>query len=258
LSFSSPFGEPTRAEPEVSWGPREVVLGVLLALGALVVSVAVIALPAVAAFGENSTGTDVANAISQIVLDVLAVAAIVLLVRQSGGTLVSLGLRRPEAPRDYFGLEGQPGTPWAQTLGLIGGGVFASYVAIYTYVLTVHLLGFGFLEPKDQIPEDFLQKDVVVFFLAIGVVIVAPICEELFFRGFMFAGLRRAWGFFPAAVVSGLIFASAHTQLGLIIPFAVVGFILAFLYQRTRSIFVSMGMHFVFNLISFSLLLASR
>jgi membrane protease YdiL (CAAX protease family) len=49
----------------------------------------------------------------------------------------------------------------------------------------------------------------------------------------------------------------AHTQLGLIIPFAAIGFILAFLYQRTGSIFVSMSLHFLFNLISFTLLVVS-
>jgi len=44
------------------------------------------------------------------------------------------------------------------------------------------------------------------------VVIVAPICEELFFRGLVYKGLRRRFRFAGAAGVSGLIFGLAHLQ----------------------------------------------
>jgi membrane protease YdiL (CAAX protease family) len=87
---------------------------------------------------------------------------------------------------------------------------------------------------------------------------MAPISEEIFFRGFLFGGLSRYMSFLPAGLLSGIIFASAHAQSGLIIPFTIVGMILAATYRRTGMIYTSMGVHFLFNAISFTALVLTR
>ena len=84
---------------------------------------------------------------------------------------------------------------------------------------------------------------------------IRPIAEEILFRGTIFAGMNRAWGFWPAALGSGLLFAVAHAQSGLIIPFTLVGVTLAYVYRRAGSIYASMSLHFLFNCISFLALL---
>jgi membrane protease YdiL (CAAX protease family) len=61
--------------------------------------------------------------------------------------------------------------------------------------------------------------------------------------------------FWAAALASGFIFSLAHGNVGLIIPFTLVGAILAYTYERSGTIFASMGVHFVFNTVSFTLIL---
>jgi membrane protease YdiL (CAAX protease family) len=85
------------------------------------------------------------------------------------------------------------------------------------------------------------------------VVVVAPLTEELFFRGFVFNGLRRRLTVPGAAAVSGVLFASVHVvdaeKLGLLIPFTAIGFMFALLVAVTGSLWNSILVHFSFNLI---------
>jgi membrane protease YdiL (CAAX protease family) len=256
LSYLASTGPALPDEPQVTWGPRELVYAILIAFVGLLVAVSAVVTPAAAVFGTKSVEADTANAISQILFDFFAVAGVIYLVRHSGATLTALGLRKPVQRTSLLTLERQAGFPWGYYFGLVVSGLILSYIALFSYVIAVDALGIKFLQPDDQIPKDFLRRDVVVAVLGVGVVAVAPVCEELFFRGFIFGGLQRIWGFMPAAIVSGLLFSALHFQFGLIIPFGAIGFIFAMLYNQSRSIFVSMTVHFLFNLISFTLLVA--
>ena len=84
---------------------------------------------------------------------------------------------------------------------------------------------------------------------------IVPFAEELFFRGFFFAGLRRRLGFILAAMFSGFVFSLAHADLGLILPFTGVGMVLAYSYERTGSLYAPIGIHVLFNLVSFLVLI---
>ncbi|HEY7268686.1 MAG TPA: CPBP family intramembrane glutamic endopeptidase [Dehalococcoidia bacterium] len=259
------FGGPPLPEPasggisaptdEVTWGLREIFYGIMLALAALVVSAALIVFPVEAKYGSNTPETDAANAVSQIVLDLLAVAGVFFIVTHKGSTLRALGIRKPQRPGDR-GTAAEEGYPWGYHAGMIAVGLIMAYACLFIYLGIISALGLHFLEPSKQIPDNYLENNVVTLILGVGVVAVAPVCEELFFRGFIFGALRRLWGFAIGAIVSGFVFSTAHAQPGLIIPFAGIGFVFAFLYDRSRSIFVSMSVHACFNFISFSLLVA--
>jgi membrane protease YdiL (CAAX protease family) len=254
----APAAPPASAQQpaeEVTWGLRSIVYALGIALSALVVTVAVLVYPVSAIFGSKSVETDAASAVSQILLDVFAVAGVFWLVSGSGSSWRALGLRRPQRPED--GSDPDAGYPWGYHLGMVGVGLVLSYICLFAYLAIVSALGLHFLEPPEhQIPENYLQNNVVTAILGFGVVAVAPVCEEIFFRGFIFGAFRKLWGFGIAAAASGLLFSLAHTQAGLIIPFTGIGFTLAFIYQRTRSIFVSMTVHACFNSVSFALLVA--
>ncbi len=81
---------------------------------------------------------------------------------------------------------------------------------------------------------------------------VAPIAEEVFFRGFLFAGFRQRFPFWIAAWGSGLIFAVVHLVPGAILPIAVLGFLLAWLREQTGSIWPSIVMHALNNVLYFT------
>jgi uncharacterized protein len=90
---------------------------------------------------------------------------------------------------------------------------------------------------------------VIAVTAVVEIVVLAPIAEELFFRGFVFAGLRSKWSFWPAALTSGLIFGAVHAPTGVtaVIPLAALGFALCFLYDRTGSIWPCMIAHAINN-----------
>jgi uncharacterized protein len=81
------------------------------------------------------------------------------------------------------------------------------------------------------------------------IVLLAPVAEELFFRGFFFAGLRSRWSLWPAALVSGLVFGMVHAPTGIttVVPLAALGFALCWLYDRTGSIWPCMIAHAINN-----------
>jgi uncharacterized protein len=102
--------------------------------------------------------------------------------------------------------------------------------------------------------------------LAIALVLfAAPVCEELFFRGLVFKGLRRRFGFALSAGISGVIFGAAHLQEalpgpweGAVLLVAVLTFVgvgLALVYERRRNLAAPIAAHAAFNLIGLLVIL---
>lgn len=86
----------------------------------------------------------------------------------------------------------------------------------------------------------------VVLFLLVAVV-MAPLFEEIFFRGFLFRGFADSWGWVWGAVVSAAVFGIAHLQLDVFVPLFALGFVLAWVYKRTGSLWTSIALHALFN-----------
>jgi membrane protease YdiL (CAAX protease family) len=78
-------------------------------------------------------------------------------------------------------------------------------------------------------------------------VFVAPFCEEIFFRSFVFAGFLRAMSVGWAIFLSSLIFAVAHADAGSFAVLFFIGLALAFLRWRTNSIWPGMLLHALNN-----------
>jgi membrane protease YdiL (CAAX protease family) len=83
--------------------------------------------------------------------------------------------------------------------------------------------------------------------LVIVAVIAAPVGEEVFFRGFMFGGLRGRLGFALASGVSAVAFGAAHLMLWSTIPLFVVGLACASAYERHKTLYAALSVHFCFN-----------
>ncbi|MDE2571192.1 MAG: CPBP family intramembrane metalloprotease, partial [bacterium] len=80
--------------------------------------------------------------------------------------------------------------------------------------------------------------------------IAAPFFEEIFFRGFVFSAFAARLRFWPAAIVSGVIFAAAHGDLWALLPLWGVGILLAYIYHRSGSLWASIVAHGLFNSVS--------
>lgn len=90
------------------------------------------------------------------------------------------------------------------------------------------------------------------------IIAVAPLSEEIFFRGFVFSGLRRGMPVVAAAVASSAIWGVFHYTgagtFGVVVQITVFGFWLSWLYERTGSIWPTMAVHAVNNTIAFLIL----
>lgn len=89
--------------------------------------------------------------------------------------------------------------------------------------------------------------------LYLSIVVVAPIWEEIFFRGFLFQGLQASrLGNNGALVISSVIWALIHSQYEAptVFTIAIIGLILGYAKIKTESIYVPIAMHGLNNLIA--------
>ncbi len=134
------------------------------------------------------------------------------------------------------------------------GLLIGTYVIVIVNNLIMMLL--GLVTQADTILEMIGEVDSPLL-LAFVTAIVAPVTEELFFRGFLFKGLREKYGWVNALMFSSIIFALFHGQIATLIPTFLLGALFAYMYQRTESVFPGMVLHFTVNSIGICALLAA-
>lgn len=83
--------------------------------------------------------------------------------------------------------------------------------------------------------------------LAIALVILAPVCEEIFFRGYLYPALRNRVDRTPALIINGVMFAAAHFEIIGFLPRALLGIGLSYVYERNRTLWAPIAGHAVYN-----------
>ena len=94
--------------------------------------------------------------------------------------------------------------------------------------------------------------------MAVTAVIFAPITEELIFRGYLYPVVKRFTDRWFASIFSGVLFGVIHFNVMALPMLALMGFILAVIYERSGSLWVPIGCHAAFNATSVGLMLISR
>ncbi len=232
---------PDRRPPVTEWppwsAPAALVAGlVLAAVGGLVVD-----LPAMA-FGVNITsarlppGLTIADTTVQ---DCAFVLAAVFFAQLGGRTVGAwqFGLR-PTRLRAAVKL---------MALTLIG------------FLLFSVVWGAMFHAEKEKLLEQLGvgQSTLLLLLSAWLTCVVAPICEELLFRGFIFAALSNWKGPWLAAAITGLLFGGVHAGSAPaidLVPLAALGFGLCMTYRYTGSLYPCIAAHSLNNSLAFGLL----
>ncbi|HEY1048222.1 MAG TPA: CPBP family intramembrane glutamic endopeptidase [Prosthecobacter sp.] len=104
------------------------------------------------------------------------------------------------------------------------------------------------LKPQDMV-ETFqasgaLDIKLLVIFTA---VIIAPLSEEILFRGFVYGVLKRYTDAPFAMLASSLMFAIIHMHLGSLLPLCVLAVLFCIAYEITGCLLVPMFLHMIFN-----------
>jgi membrane protease YdiL (CAAX protease family) len=89
-----------------------------------------------------------------------------------------------------------------------------------------------------------------IAWLFLLVCVVVPVGEEIFFRGFIYGGLRTRWGVPAAMLASALFFAAVHLQLVHGLPIFLLGIVFAGVYQRSGSLVPVIVAHGLNNVIA--------
>lgn len=145
-----------------------------------------------------------------------------------------------------LGLGPTPKTNWP-ALG-VSVGVLLFFASAIVDALLTKLFG-----PHPQPQALALIKhhgafDFVLDFMSVSM--AAPFAEEIFFRGFVFAGLAQRMSPQLAVVLSALLFGLAHLERWSFLPIFVIGTGLAWLYYRTQSLWVNIVAHATVNTVS--------
>ena len=233
---------------DVPWTLSQTIVGLVLSLvPRVLISVGL------ASLGGNTTtmhplspAVDLTNAIVLFVLNALVQATFLIgPFAVARYTLQRLNIR-PRA-RDILQVLGFRSFNARKALPL----VFICFLAIFginaLYQLILNALHLK-LQTNDQL---ILQLGKVAPFTVYGLlllaVVVAPLCEEVLFRGFLFAGFKGSMPLALAVILSAFIFAAVHNDLPSFPVLFCIGILLALLRWRTRSLWPGILLHLLNN-----------
>jgi membrane protease YdiL (CAAX protease family) len=164
--------------------------------------------------------------------------------------VAGFALRRTGNWRAFLGQRYRFGPNWPNLVGLgVASGVAIEVASALLLALQLRWLG---IRPVSNNPfaipgTSVLHSPWAVAAVAVAVAAMAPLAEELLFRGVLFGGLRRRWPYPLASATSAAIFAAAHLDPTLLPALLAAGLWLNALYQRTGSLIPSTVAHATFN-----------
>lgn len=169
--------------------------------------------------------------------------------------VVALFLRRRREPARAIGWTGRR---WGREV-LLGFGLYFVMLLILSVVVSV--LTRAGVPARPELPAAFSPSTGPEIALALALVVVVAITEEILFRGYLLLRLRNVTRSAPAAVVlSSVLFALGHGYEGAVgmIAVGVLGAFLAVIYLWRGSLVAPIVMHFCQDFIGLVLLPAIR
>ena len=157
-------------------------------------------------------------------------------------------LENQRTAQDQFGLTRLSAWNLFKWSLLICGAVIFVEVPL-TKLVDIAMTAIHLPHPDQQSVVVFrqFQKASQIGAFLLQAVIIAPIIEELFFRGFLLTFLKNYTSTWLALVLSAGVFAFAHANLGSAIQLWFLGIALGLAYEHTGSLLLPIGVHACFN-----------
>ncbi len=217
----------------IPWKPRDVVFAILVAAGGI------LALNAIAVVLNVATQGALRNNSAILAIFLIPQTAIML------GAVWLFSVSRYHVGWDRLGLRRFPA---AMGCALSVALLLASYFLRAAYIVIASALGIHIGIQQILTRLDITGPGFILTFI-VGAVL-APIAEEIFFRGFVYAGLRALLGVAAAVLVTSIFFTLLHLSLELFIPILALGIFLTLLYEITGSLLPGIFLHIANNAVA--------
>lgn len=137
--------------------------------------------------------------------------------------------------------------------------VIAPMGVVYTYLLMFGIDSLGYSEwlvqvfgKEIEVQEAlrvYQEADAVIIrlLMAISVVIIAPVVEEVVFRGYIYTVTKRYTARLFSTLLSAVLFAVVHNYIPGLVPLAFLAILLTISYEVTGSIWAPISIHALFN-----------
>lgn len=140
----------------------------------------------------------------------------------------------------------------SNVMAILGIAVFGQFG------INLILSGFQVVFPSvfkqyEELAESFGLDTITPGVMIFIVCLLGPLAEEVLFRGMIYAKLRRGFSMWPAAIISGLMFGLFHANWVQGVYATIFGIILAYIYEKTQTIWGSCLLHVAFNSCSYPL-----
>ena len=167
------------------------------------------------------------------------------------GSVYIVGLRRRGWNWEHVGLI-KPSSYWLSVSIVIG--IFAIPVSAIIAVGIQLALG----RPIENTQLTFLAPNGFTWFSAISMFIlgglIAPVAEELYFRGVLFHWLNSKWTIWPSILLSALVFGLVHGEASVAGAAFVLGIFMAWVYYKSSSLWTAIIVHAINNSVKILLL----
>lgn len=249
---------PPKETARVTWGPLAAVLvtvGAYLAsmtFGAALVTV----FPLLQGWTQEQISAWLENSITAqfmfgLTVEIVMLVLLFAFLRSRHAGLASIGLRKPKLHDAGYAL-----------LGLV------MYLPLLVLVLTVvqRLVPGIDIDQRQQLGFEAAAAPLELAMVFVSLVLLPPIVEEITVRGFLYTGLKSRLPLIAAALLSSVMFAAAHLQLGMGMPplwtaaidTLVLSFVLIYLREVTNGLWAPIGLHMLKNGLAFTLLFVFR
>ncbi len=195
-----------------------------------------------------SSGAPVASAQLTFVLAISVYSAAIMVVM----SLMFLLEKRPYPVGKWLGIDGKR-LQWSNVADILQVYIGYFILSLLTIVVLSQVTGIDF----DQSQETGFGKptelwEFVTVFAAL--VILAPIAEEILFRGLLYGRLRRYIDPVPAAIVTSVAFGIVHQQLNVGIDVTILSLFLCYLREKTGTIWSGVIVHGLKNCVAYYIL----
>jgi membrane protease YdiL (CAAX protease family) len=174
----------------------------------------------------------------------LAAYLAIWLVRRRGLSLSTIGLGRRPVVSDVI-------------KAAIGFAIFYALLIVVNIIMTIVWPDLN--NEKQDIGFNNVKTSVDSIFAVVSLTLLPPIGEEVLMRGYLYSGLRMVWRFWPALIVTSLLFGLAHLEFGSGGPLVwavaldtfILSIVLVFLREKTGALYAGMLIHMLNNVIAF-------